>query len=437
MRLNWADIPGEFYAIAYTFAVAVLIANLSKRYDNKKTALIVGGFGAFLLVIMKVTHGLYGVMFGVLMLFYFAIMTITVKTACTYDLKTTLYFSVRAFIMGEFIASFGIQVYYYANLYFKLKLSWLSMYIFVIVVYVLTAAVFYLLEKRFAKRNAELKITKKELVSAALIGFTVFVTSNISYVMEALDYAEIVIEQLFTVRTMVNLGGSAILFAYHSQIIELNSRYEVMYLQHMLEMQSNNYEVLKQSVEVVNQKYHDLKYTIALLKDEANSEKSTEYLNKMEKDIKAYEANNKTGNDVLDTILTAKTLYCQNNGIELTCVADGEMLSFIDPMDLAVLFGNILDNAIESVSKITQEERKLIHMAIVKQKGFARIRVENCYEEKPQIEGENFITSKSDKKYHGFGVKSIKNIVKKYGGSTTIQAENGWFEIRILIPISE
>jgi hypothetical protein len=437
MRLNWADIPGEFYAIAYTFAVAVLIANLSKRYDNKKTALIVGGFGAFLLVIMKVTHGLYGVIFGLLMLFYFAIMTITVKTACTYDLKTTLYFSVRAFIMGEFIASFGIQVYYYANLYFNLKLSWLSMYVFVIVVYVLTAAVFYLLEKRFAKRNVELKITKKELVSAALIGFTVFVTSNISYVMEALDYAEIVIEQLFTVRTMVNLGGSAILFAYHSQIIELNSRYEVMYLQHMLEMQSNNYEVLKQSVEVVNQKYHDLKYTIALLKDEANSEKSTEYLNKMEKDIKAYEANNKTGNDVLDTILTAKTLYCQNNGIELTCVADGEMLSFIDPMDLAVLFGNILDNAIESVSKITQEERKLIHMAVARQKGFARIRVENCYEEKPQIEGENFITSKSDKKYHGFGVKSIKNIVKKYGGSTTIQAENGWFEIRILIPISE
>lgn len=437
MRLNWADIPGEFYAIAYTFAFAVLISNSSRRYDNKKTALIVGGFGAFLLVIMKVTHGLYGVIFGLLMLFYFAIMTITVKTACTYDLKTTLYFSVRAFIMGEFIASFGIQVYYYANLYFNLKLSWLSMYVFVIVVYVLTAAVFYLLEKRFAKRNVELKITKKELVSAALIGFTVFVTSNISYVMEALDYAEIVIEQLFTVRTMVNLGGSAILFAYHSQIIELNSRYEVMYLQHMLEMQSNNYEVLKQSVEVVNQKYHDLKYTIALLKDEANSEKSTEYLNKMEKDIKAYEANNKTGNDVLDTILTAKTLYCQNNGIELTCVADGEMLSFIDPMDLAVLFGNILDNAIESVSKITQEERKLIHMAIVKQKGFARIRVENCYEEKPQIEGENFITSKSDKKYHGFGVKSIKNIVKKYGGSTTIQAENGWFEIRILIPISE
>ena len=437
MRLNWADIPGEFYAIAYIFAFAVLISNSSRRYDNKKTALIVGGFGAFLLVVMKVTHGLYGVIFGLLMLFYFAIMTITVKTACTYDLKTTLYFSVRAFIMGEFIASFGIQVYYYANLYFNLKLSWLSMYLFVILVYVFTAAVFYLLEKRFAKRNAELKITNKELVSAALIGFTVFVTSNISYVMEALEYAEIVIEQLFTVRTMVNLGGSAILFAYHSQIIELNSRYEVMYLQHMLEMQSNNYEVLKQSVEVVNQKYHDLKYTIALLKDEANSDKSTEYLNKMEKDIKAYEANNKTGNDVLDTILTAKTLYCQNNGIELTCVADGEMLSFIDPMDLAVLFGNILDNAIESVNKISQKERKLIHMAIVKQKGFARIRVENCYEEKPQIEGENFITSKSDKKYHGFGVKSIKNIVKKYGGSTTIQAENGWFEIRILIPISE
>jgi hypothetical protein len=231
------------------------------------------------------------------------------------------------------------------------------------------------------------------------------------------------------------LGGVAILFAYHSQLLELNSRYEVMQLQSMLEMQYNNYEILKQSVEVVNQKYHDLKYQIALLREEFGQEKGNACLDKIESDIKAYEANNKTGNNALDTILTAKTLYCQNNWIELTSVADGEALNFMEPMDIAVLFGNILDNAIESVSKIERKERRLIHLAVARQKGFLRIRVENCFDEEPICDGENIVTSKNDKRYHGFGIKSIKNTVKKYGGNTDIEVSKGWFEIRILIPI--
>jgi sensor histidine kinase regulating citrate/malate metabolism len=87
------------------------------------------------------------------------------------------------------------------------------------------------------------------------------------------------------------------------------------------------------------------------------------------------------------------------------------------------------------VSKIEHKERRLIHLAVARQKGFLRIRVENCCDEEPKLEGENIVTSKSDKRYHGFGVKSIKNTVKKYGGTTDIETNKGWFEIRILIPI--
>nr|MCR4674089.1 ATP-binding protein [Lachnospiraceae bacterium] len=42
--------------------------------------------------------------------------------------------------------------------------------------------------------------------------------------------------------------------------------------------------------------------------------------------------------------------------------------------------------------------------------------------------------SKSDKRYHGYGLKSIEKTVKKYGGSVTFSAKDGWFESRILIP---
>lgn len=54
----------------------------------------------------------------------------------------------------------------------------------------------------------------------------------------------------------------------------------------------------------------------------------------MEDEIRQYEAQNKTGNKVLDTVLTSKSLYCAKHGITFTCVADGTLLDFMDIMDI-------------------------------------------------------------------------------------------------------
>ena len=97
-----------------------------------------------------------------------------------------------------------------------------------------------------------------------------------------------------------------------------------------------------------------------MLRSETSEEKA-HYLDAMEQEIRSYEAQNKTGNEVLDTILTSKSLYCQQHGITLTCVADGAALDFMDTMDLCSLFGNALDNAIESVEKLPDSEQRLIH----------------------------------------------------------------------------
>lgn len=138
---------------------------------------------------------------------------------------------------------------------------------------------------------------------------------------------------------------------------------------------------------------------------------------------------------MLDTILATKILKCQNLGISLTCVADGSALDFMHSMDISALFGNALDNAIESVSKISDPEKRLIHLSIARQKQFLRIRVENCYEGGLLYEGKNLITTKEDKHYHGYGLKSMEQTVRKYNGSMTIEPRDGWFELRILFPL--
>ena len=156
----------------------------------------------------------------------------------------------------------------------------------------------------------------------------------------------------------------------------------------------------------------------------------------MEREIQSYEAQNKTGNKAFDTILTAKSLRCQSLGISMTCVADGHELAFIKPTDLSVLFGNALDNAIEGAEKIADEEKRLIHVSVARQKSFVRIRVENCYEGEIRFAG-GLPATRKDARYHGYGMKSIQSIVDKYGGSMTVKAQDGWFELRILFPIPQ
>jgi sensor histidine kinase regulating citrate/malate metabolism len=154
----------------------------------------------------------------------------------------------------------------------------------------------------------------------------------------------------------------------------------------------------------------------------------------MENDIKSYEAQHKTGHHVLDTLLASKNMYCIKNGITLTCVADGTLLKGIDVIDICTIFGNALDNAIEYEQKIDEEEKRLIHVSVFSQKAFLMIRFENYFEGELELEGDLPATTKEDSYYHGYGLKSIRYAVQKYGGVVNIDQKDNWFELKILIP---
>ena len=102
----------------------------------------------------------------------------------------------------------------------------------------------------------------------------------------------------------------------------------------MLQNQYQQYKQSRESIELINYKYHDLKHQIAVLRSEQDPGRRNEFLNKMEEEIRQYELQNKTGNKVLDTVLTSKSLYCGKHGITLTTVADGSLLDFMDIMDI-------------------------------------------------------------------------------------------------------
>ena len=72
-----------------------------------------------------------------------------------------------------------------------------------------------------------------------------------------------------------------------------------------------------------------------------------------------------------------------------------------------------------------------------KQKNFLILRFENYYEDALLYKEGALVTTKKEKEYHGYGLKSIRYTVNKYEGAVTIDTKENWFDLKILIPIRE
>lgn len=104
-------------------------------------------------------------------------------------------------------------------------------------------------------------------------------------------------------------------------------------------------------------------------------------------------------------------------------------------MDIATLFGNALDNAIEASRRVEDPSKRLVKLALHARGEMTVIRVENWYSGVVQKDSAgNLVTVKSDRSRHGFGVKSIRWTARKYGGEVSTSFDGQWFTLTILLP---
>ena len=210
---------------------------------------------------------------------------------------------------------------------------------------------------------------------------------------------------------------------------------ENMELERFINQSNKNYEFVKANIDLLNLKAHDLKHFISDTR--AKSSMDDEGLKELQKTVEDYEAMAKTGNKTLDYILTDKGYNCHKLNIPFTFSADGLCLSFMRSSDLVSLFGNLLSNAIEAEEKLTNKDQAYILLKVAEKGKMVSIHIENYYSEKIIFQNGLPQTSKEDSQYHGFGVKSVHYIVKKYHGTMFIQQENNVYEVNILFPRQE
>ncbi|MCD7734976.1 MAG: ATP-binding protein [Clostridiales bacterium] len=431
------NIPFYWTALAHWMAGLLYVTLLPRRLEGWRFWTVSAVQLALQMGYMALIVDLNGMAFNLGMMGMAALTALPFAVLNQTWWEKRIYYCARAFILGAFMCSLGWQLYaYFADGFPTLdSLAWEAA--FMLPVCAVVIALMCCLEGSHREVDREMEVTPTACGIAVLIALFIYIFSSLSFSSTETPFSGATYAEAFNIRTIVYLGGVAILYGLHLQLCDAHARTEVTALQNMLDMQYANYRLSQESVDLVNQKYHDLKHQIAILRAEVGTGQKLEYLDQMEQEIKAYEAQNKTGNEVLDTILTGKSVYCQNHGIELTCVADGKALDFMDVMDLSALFGNALDNAIESVSKLSDPEQRLIHLSVAVQKGFLRIRVENRCDEGYTVKKGLPLTTKKDTRLHGYGLKSICRTAEKYGGSATVSASGGWFELRILIPLKE
>ncbi len=212
-------------------------------------------------------------------------------------------------------------------------------------------------------------------------------------------------------------------------------RKELETIQLLWHQQKGQYQLSKETIELINHKCHDLKHQVQAIRAVKDEKERETYLEKIEKSVQIYSAIVRTGNEILDTILTEKSLICENSGIHINCVADGSLLAFMNPVDLYTLFGNALDNAIEAVRKLESKEKRVIDIMLYERQSFLMLQIVNPMCGEVKFEDGLPLTTKAKNGYHGYGIKSMLHTIQKYEGHLTTEVKNGCFYFNVMLPL--
>lgn len=279
-------------------------------------------------------------------------------------------------------------------------------------------------------RKGNLRMRRRELrflpLAAVMVASCIVLSSmSVSVQTEEALFISRVVGRLYAVICCVLILVLQFGFTRENELEEDKETVELL-----LHAEKEQHRVNRETVDIINIKCHDLKHQLAVLRDMEKKPERDEAIAEIEQAVQFYDSNIRTGNGTLDLILTQKSFFCYNKHITLECFADGACVDFMKPSDLLSLFGNILDNAIEAVQAFPPEQRR-IALRIERRNDAVFIHADNpCGEVRfrdglPQ-------TTKADKAYHGFGVRSIRYIVQKYGGDIRMYCEGGRFHVDIL-----
>jgi len=213
-------------------------------------------------------------------------------------------------------------------------------------------------------------------------------------------------------------------------------RYEKKFLEYQM-------KIMEQQVEEVNElymtmrgwrhDYHNHLQKLAVHLQEGQTEEAKQYLRELGESLDDIKMRYQTGNVSLDAILNSKLSIAERENIAINCKVEiGENLTVSD-MDLCILLGNLVDNAVESCRTIPKQEERFLRIYMCIRKKQLYISVSNSTNEVIRKLDAEYISKKRGD--HGHGLKRINLVVDKYSGFIKRANEPGVFATEIMLPL--
>lgn len=204
------------------------------------------------------------------------------------------------------------------------------------------------------------------------------------------------------------------------------------YQNKLLARQIAEVENLYRSMRGWRHDYHNHLQTLKAKLDMGQGEGARAYLDRLEEDLDGIRALAETGNVSVDAILNAKLSLVLKKEIELNFKAQVPQALTVSDIDLCVILGNLIDNAVESCERV-EEDRRFLRLYIGVLKKQLYLSITNATAETVRKIDAAYISAKRGN--HGHGLKRIDRVVEKYGGYVNRQNEPGVFATEILLPL--
>lgn len=276
--------------------------------------------------------------------------------------------------------------------------------------------------RRYLKRIAQNLTLRMWLVVDALLLAPITAIFTIIYFLPG----EMIVVYPICITSIISSFGGIGLAAYISDSLRTE------YGARELEAKLSYFKDKTEEEERVRRVYHDMKNHLLVLQAQAEDSKEIgRSIESLQEEIEGYEAYCRTGNDFLDVVIRDKIRAARSRGIDFQEMIRFGDSDFIDPLDISTIFGNALDNAIETSEKLA-ESMRLITVKASRIHDMMVIAVENNMRPDMPVYGK---TSKKDTQMHGFGIPNIQSAAQKYGGQCTARAKDGKFVLKVMIPI--
>lgn len=291
-------------------------------------------------------------------------------------------------------------------------------------------SIYHLLGSKI-KRNEDLTIKSPPLLMLLALTVLVEIVLNAFVIYRKYEGLDMVYYMAASITNVICC--ISVLVMQFELLLRKTLETELDIVHQMRRQEQKQFRITKETIDLINMKCHDMKHQIHAIGKTGAIDR--EALREMEDAIGIYDSIVKTGNQALDIIIAEKSLYCAKHDIFISYMADGEKLCFMSDGDVYSLFGNLLDNAIQGVLQLGRDMR-VIGLTIKAEGELLSVNSHNYYEGEIRMEGGMPATSKADKDYHGFGVKSMVMLVEKYGGSISFEAKDQVFNLNILFPLA-